>query len=152
MAKTSCSPVAHSNRIQLTFGPGVNPSGLGCWRISRKRPSRATWVISWMSKALPPVSLAQVGDIYFVKDGHHRISVARALGQKAIEAKVVVWQVEGSLPWEAATRAPGCEPAGQPLGVERAFSKLRGESVLLSARGLLSVVRTALTSPVRSYG
>ncbi len=43
-------------------------------------------------QALPPVSLAQVGDIYFVKDGHHRISVARALGQKAIEAKVVVWQ------------------------------------------------------------
>jgi hypothetical protein len=40
--------------------------------------------------------LAQVGDIYFVKDGHHRISVARALGQKAIEARVVAWQVEGS--------------------------------------------------------
>jgi hypothetical protein len=39
--------------------------------------------------ALPPVSLAQVGDIYFVQDGHHRISVARALGQKAIEAQMV---------------------------------------------------------------
>jgi hypothetical protein len=44
-------------------------------------------------ETLPPVSLVQVGDIYFVKDGHHRISVARALGQKDIEARVVVWQV-----------------------------------------------------------
>jgi len=104
-------------------------------------------------KALPPVSLVQVGDIYFVKDGHHRISVARALGQKAIEAKVVVWQVEGSLPWETSTCAPGCEPVGQPKGVERAFSKLRREGarvqdrVLLSARGLMAAVRMALGSP-----
>ncbi len=51
-------------------------------------------------KALPPVALIQVGGIYFVLDGHHRISVAQALGQQAIEAKVVEWQVEGSLPWE----------------------------------------------------
>jgi hypothetical protein len=104
-------------------------------------------------KALPLVSLAQVGDIYFVKDGHHRISVARALGQKAIEAKVVEWQVEGSLPWETSTCAPGCEPVGQPKGVERAFSKLRREGarvqdrVLLSARGLMAAVRMALGSP-----
>ncbi|MBN1658573.1 MAG: hypothetical protein JXA93_09245 [Anaerolineae bacterium] len=42
-------------------------------------------------KALPPVALIQVGDLYFVRDGHHRISVARALGQKAVEANVLVW-------------------------------------------------------------
>lgn len=51
-------------------------------------------------KALPPVDLVQVGDIFFVRDGHHRISVARELGQQAIEAKVMVWQVTGPLPWE----------------------------------------------------
>ncbi|MBN1217950.1 MAG: hypothetical protein JXM69_03390 [Anaerolineae bacterium] len=50
-------------------------------------------------KALPPVELIQVGDIYFVLDGCHRISVARALGQQAIEAKVIVWEVTGPLPW-----------------------------------------------------
>jgi hypothetical protein len=43
--------------------------------------------------ALPLVQLVQVGDIYFVRDGHHRISVARALGQGEIEAEVRVWQV-----------------------------------------------------------
>jgi hypothetical protein len=49
-------------------------------------------------KALPPVELIQVGDIYFVLDGHHRISVARAMGQRDIEARVMVWRVIGSLP------------------------------------------------------
>lgn len=42
--------------------------------------------------ALPPVELIQVGDIYFVRDGHHRISVARALGQLEINAEVRVWE------------------------------------------------------------
>jgi hypothetical protein len=33
-------------------------------------------------RMLPPVELIQAGDVYFVRDGHHRISVARAMGQK----------------------------------------------------------------------
>jgi hypothetical protein len=54
--------------------------------------------------ALPPVSLIQVGDVYFVRDGHHRISVASAMGQMEIEAEVTVWRVDGSLPWETTWR------------------------------------------------
>jgi hypothetical protein len=42
--------------------------------------------------SLPPVDLIQLGDLYYVRDGHHRVSVARALGQKAIDAQVTVWQ------------------------------------------------------------
>lgn len=38
---------------------------------------------------LPLVELYQVGDIYCVVDGHHRISVARALGFKEIDAYVM---------------------------------------------------------------
>jgi hypothetical protein len=53
-----------------------------------------------MGVALPPVSLIQVGDVYFVRDGHHRISVAQARGQKEVDAVVTVWDVVGSLPWE----------------------------------------------------
>ncbi len=49
-------------------------------------------------KVLPPVVLVQVGEVYFVRDGHHRISVARALGQLDIEAEVTVWHVSGPLP------------------------------------------------------
>jgi hypothetical protein len=43
---------------------------------------------------LLPVDLIQVGDVYFVRDGHHRISVAQAFGQKQIDAEVTVWDVD----------------------------------------------------------
>jgi hypothetical protein len=42
---------------------------------------------------LPPVDLIQLGDVYLVKDGHHRISVAKALGQEVIDAEVTVWEL-----------------------------------------------------------
>lgn len=38
---------------------------------------------------VPPVSLYRVGDVYFVRDGHHRVSVSRALGRRDIDAHVV---------------------------------------------------------------
>ena len=42
---------------------------------------------------LPPVELIRAGDVYYVRDGHHRISVARALGQTHIDAAVTAWDV-----------------------------------------------------------
>jgi hypothetical protein len=39
-------------------------------------------------ESFPPISLYQVGEIYFVRDGHHRVSVARALGRDVIDAHV----------------------------------------------------------------
>ncbi len=38
--------------------------------------------------SLPPVVLYKVGQVYFVVDGHHRVSVAREQGQIYIEAEV----------------------------------------------------------------
>ena len=38
---------------------------------------------------LPPVQLTEKDGAYYVRDGHHRISVARALGEAFIEAEVV---------------------------------------------------------------
>jgi hypothetical protein len=38
---------------------------------------------------LPPVELIHIGEIYFVRDGHHRISVAKALGDVYIDAEVI---------------------------------------------------------------
>jgi hypothetical protein len=40
-------------------------------------------------EALPPVSLFKVGALYFVRDGHHRVSVAKSLGRSDIDAYVV---------------------------------------------------------------
>ncbi|HSN74547.1 MAG TPA: transcriptional regulator, partial [Anaerolineae bacterium] len=65
---------------------------------------RSRWISVAMARRqfipLPPVSLVQVGACYFVQDGHHRISVARALGESAIDAEVIVWDVSGPLLWE----------------------------------------------------
>ena len=37
---------------------------------------------------LPPILLYKVGQVYFVVDGHHRVSVAREQGQEFIDAEV----------------------------------------------------------------
>ncbi|MFP4345618.1 MAG: hypothetical protein ACLFU8_13065 [Anaerolineales bacterium] len=56
---------------------------------------------AWQTQGeLPPVQLIRVGDVYFVRDGHHRISVARQRGQDTIDAEVTIWEVDGPLPWE----------------------------------------------------
>jgi uncharacterized ParB-like nuclease family protein len=39
-------------------------------------------------KGLPPIDVYKVGDVYFVLDGNHRVSVARQLGATYIEAYV----------------------------------------------------------------
>jgi hypothetical protein len=38
--------------------------------------------------AMPPISVYRVGGLHFVRDGHHRVSVARALGRTSIDAHV----------------------------------------------------------------
>ena len=46
------------------------------------------------SVELPPVELYKIGDIYFVRDGNHRVSVARQQGQVFIDAYVTELQVD----------------------------------------------------------
>ncbi|HXV43191.1 MAG TPA: hypothetical protein VEC96_09015, partial [Anaerolineae bacterium] len=43
-------------------------------------------------EGFPPIEVFQVGDIYFVRDGNHRVSVARAHGAKTIEAYVIEYK------------------------------------------------------------
>jgi hypothetical protein len=38
--------------------------------------------------ALPPIEVYRVGGLHFVSDGHHRVSIAAATGQKVIDAYV----------------------------------------------------------------
>ena len=39
-------------------------------------------------KSLPPIDVYRIGDLHFVRDGHHRVSVARHLGLDKIDAQV----------------------------------------------------------------
>ena len=63
---------------------------------------------------LPPVVLYKVGEVYFVVDGHHRVSVAREQGQEFIEAEIR----------ECATRV-NLTPNIQPEDLEILGTKVR---------------------------
>jgi hypothetical protein len=59
------------------------------------RPSKLTrsrWQSVWLAfhrgATLPPISVVQFGDAYAIRDGHHRVSVAKALGAPSIRAIV----------------------------------------------------------------
>lgn len=69
------------------FDPSFNP-------LSDETLGRWVSVFSaWKTgQELPPVELIRVGDAYYVRDGHHRVSVARAMGQEYIEAAVTAWE------------------------------------------------------------
>jgi ParB-like nuclease domain len=59
------------------------------------RPGAATrerWLRIWLAEhrgtVLPPISVLPTGDGYAVRDGHHRVSVAKARGAVTIDAVV----------------------------------------------------------------
>jgi hypothetical protein len=60
-------------------------------------PLRDSSLSRWLSVArerlrghsLPPVELLEVNGVYYVRDGHHRISVAHSLGETYIDAEIV---------------------------------------------------------------
>lgn len=67
-------------------------------------PRKASDVSRWArvevavlgSSALPPIQVYRVGEVYFVLDGNHRVSVARRLGADRIQA--LVKEVETKVP------------------------------------------------------
>ncbi len=54
--------------------------------------ARSRWQRVWLAEqrgaVLPPISVVPVDDGYVVRDGHHRVSVARARGALTIDAAV----------------------------------------------------------------
>jgi hypothetical protein len=53
----------------------------------RERWSRVYAKVNSM-EGVPPIEVYKVGDVYFVRDGNHRVSVARQLGASHIQAHV----------------------------------------------------------------
>jgi len=68
--------------------------------LPRQESSQDRWarveVAMTGMEGVPPIEVYQVGDAYFVRDGHHRVSVARQLGAHHIQAYVT----------EVATKVP----------------------------------------------
>jgi hypothetical protein len=54
--------------------------------------TRARWRRIWLAEqrgtVLPPISVVQIGDGYAIRDGHHRVSVAKARGAVTITARI----------------------------------------------------------------
>ena len=99
----------------------------------------ARWVRAYVlahTSGWSPIRVCQVGDLYFVEDGHHRVSVARHLNIDRIEAEV--WEYPENtdigfqqvLPAEACLADRGCSKCTAGLGYEAK-----------DMRGSLNVVR-----------
>jgi hypothetical protein len=62
------------------------------WFRPRSGRSRERWErlarAQRRGEAIPPIDVYRVGELHFVKDGHHRVSVAHALGFRSIDAFV----------------------------------------------------------------
>ena len=54
--------------------------------------ARARWQRLWLAEhrgaVLPPITVSPIGDGFAVRDGHHRVSVARSRGALTIDAIV----------------------------------------------------------------
>ncbi len=64
--------------------------------LPKKEHLRARWTsvdkTRYQDIILPPVRLYEMGGVYFVRDGNHRVSVARSMGQVEIDAEVTSLQ------------------------------------------------------------
>jgi hypothetical protein len=69
---------AKTRAFDRRFRPGS--SSRGRWE--------RLWVAGRRGAALPPISVYRLGEQHFVRDGHHRVSVALSLGMAAIDAEV----------------------------------------------------------------
>lgn len=64
------------------------------------KEQRERWANVWRlhkREGWEPILVHQIGDLYFVEDGHHRTSVARDLGLETIEAIVIAYPVSISI-------------------------------------------------------
>jgi hypothetical protein len=80
-------------------------------------------------ESFPPISVYRIGDLHFVRDGHHRVSVAKSLGREDIDAYVT--QVRTRIP-----TGEGLRLADLPL---KSHERLFAERVPLSPEQLARV-------------
>jgi hypothetical protein len=76
--------------IQGTLEPSRAAMFDGCFRPAARARSRweRVWLAEHHGATLPPISVVPVGDGYAVRDGHHRVSVAKARGAISIDATI----------------------------------------------------------------
>jgi len=83
-------------------------------------------------EAIPPIDVYRIGDMYFVQDGHHRVSIAIATGAKTIEAYVT----------EVLTQIPATGIRGRRDLLVKNYERLFRERVPLPAAALAKITVT----------
>lgn len=78
--------------LELIVGSEGRYRDFNKYFLPRSEHLRARWervdVAHLKDIILPPIQLYEIGGVYFVRDGNHRVSVARAQGIGAIDAEV----------------------------------------------------------------
>src|SRR4051812_25347291 len=77
--------------ITGTLEPARAPLFDACFRPARRARERwqRLWIAEQRGERIPPISVVRVDDEYLVRDGHHRVSVAKARGAATIDAMLV---------------------------------------------------------------
>ena len=83
-------------------------------------------------ESIPPIDVYRIGDLYFVQDGHHRVSIAIATGAKTIEAYVT----------EVLTQIPATGIRGRRDLLVKNYERLFRERVPLPAEALAKITVT----------
>jgi hypothetical protein len=83
-------------------------------------------------ESIPPIEVYQVGDLYFVQDGHHRVSIAMAAGAKTIDAYVT----------EVRTQVPATGLKGRRDLLFRGYERIFQARVPLSPAVLAKITVT----------
>jgi nucleotide-binding universal stress UspA family protein len=102
---------------------------------NRERWARVQAAFTDPNESLPPIEVYKVGDVYFVLDGNHRVSVARREGMEFIDAHVIEIRTPVSL-------SPGVQP--DDLIIKAEHAQFLETTQLADARPNVDV---AVTSP-----
>ncbi|MEO0560828.1 MAG: hypothetical protein AAF125_01855 [Chloroflexota bacterium] len=82
-------------RVDAIYGSTQRNSNFDMNFRPTRRRARNRWsrirTAYFEDKTLPAIEVVRFGEQYFVADGHHRVSVAKFLGQVFIDAHVTDW-------------------------------------------------------------
>ena len=81
---------------------------------------------------IPPIDVYRIGDLHFVKDGHHRVSIALATGQTTIDAYVT--EVLTTVPAKGIRIAATCSSRATNGCSDRACRSVRQAHAKITVR------------------
>ena len=81
--KNIIGSVGHRHDFTQHFSPSAG------YEHSKER-WRMIYTLAVSGAGFPPIEVYQVGPVYFVQNGHHRVSVASYLGWQTIQAYVTI--------------------------------------------------------------